>query len=369
MDVNYPRLVLLGLVLAVVLGVGVAASTSSAAFGAYNAEWDGASDLRAVGTDAGAEVEIVRNVSAYREYEPNETVAVILSPDRPYTPGERDRLRSFVRTGGTLLVAEDFGTNGSDLLAGVGASARFDGGLLRDERTYYRAPALPEADNVSDHPLTEGVDSLTLNYGTPVEPDGATVLVRTSEFGYVDRNRNGDLDDDETLRSYPVATVESVGEGRVIAVGDPSLLINAMIERPGNRAFAANVVGSGEVALLDYSHTADIPPLSLALLVLREEPLLQVLVGGLGIGVIGLWVRGDAARLRGLGARIVGRLRDVPSVGSVRTTERAGDDSGPGLSEAELRDYLAERHPDWEAERVDRVIRGVLHTETERSDR
>jgi hypothetical protein len=369
MDVNYPRLVLAGLLIAVVLGVGVAASTSGAAFGAYNAEWDGASDLRAIGTDAGADVEIVRNVTAYRDHEANETVAVILSPDRDYTQEEREQLGTFVREGGTLLVAEDFGTRGNDLLAGVGASARFDGGLLRDEREYYRAPALPEATNVSEQPLTDGVGSLALNYGTPVQPGEATVLVSTSEFGYVDRNRNGELDDAETLGSYPVATVESVGEGRVIAVGDPSLLINAMVERPGNRAFATNVLGSRETVLLDYSHTADIPPLSLLLLVLREEPLLQVLVGALGIGTVALWVRGDVARLRERGARAVVRLRGRPTASRARNQKRADEPVDPGLSEAELRDYLAERHPEWDDERVERVIRGVLYTETEPEER
>jgi len=368
MDVNYPRLVLAGLLIAVVLGVGVAASSSEGAFSAYNAEWDGASDLRAIGAETGADIEIARNVTAYRDHEPNETVAVILSPDRPYTQEERGRLRTFVREGGTLLVAEDFGPRGNALLAGVGATARVNGGLLYDERSYYRAPALPEATNVSEHPLTAGVDSLTLNYGTPVQPGEATVLVSTSEFSYVDRSRNGELDEAETLGSYPVATVESVGEGRVIAVGDPSLLINAMVERPGNRAFAANVLGSGETVLLDYSHTTDIPLLSLLLLVLREEPLLQVLVGALGVGTIALWVRGDMARLRERGARAVARLRGFPATTRTRARERAGESVDPGLSEAELRGYLEERHPEWDDDRIERVIRGVLYTGIERGD-
>ncbi|MFB6296227.1 MAG: DUF4350 domain-containing protein [Halobacteriales archaeon] len=357
MDVNYPRAVLAGLVVVVVLALGVAASTSGAAFGAYNPAWDGASDLRAVGTDAGAEVEIARNVSAYGATDPDDTVAVVLSPDRPYTLPEAARLRAFVEAGGTLLVAEDFGPHGNDLLAALGVTARFDGDPLRDERNYYRAPALPEAGVVSEHPLTEGVDALTLNHGTAVEPGDATVLVRTSEFSYVDRNRNGALDDAETLRSSPVVAVEPVGTGRVIAVGDPSLLINAMLERPGNRAFAENLLGSREAVLLDHSHTADIPPLRLALLVLRDAPFLQALVGALGIGAIGLWARGDAGRVRDRLGELAGRA-GVP--GFDRSLAGRDADRHPGLSRGELRAYLAERHPEWDDERVERVIRGVL---------
>lgn len=365
MEVNYPRAVLAGLVVALVLGVGVAASTSGAAFGAYNPEWDGASDLRAIGTDTGADVEVVRNVgndSAYGTADPNDTVAVVLSPDRPYTPAEADRIRSFVRRGGTLIVAEDVGPHGNDLLAATGATARVDGGLLRDERNNFRAPALPVATNVSEHNLTDGVESLTLNYGTAVEPGAATTLVGTSEFGYVDRNRNDELDESETLRSYPVAVVEPVGDGRVVTVGDPSLLINAMVERPGNRAFAANLLGAGDRVLLDYSHTADIPPLQLALLVLRETPLLQVLVGLLGVGAVGLWARGDTRRLRDRLGEVAARA-GVP--GFDRSLAGRDADRGPGLSRAELRAYLAERHPEWDDERIERVIAGVLHAEPE----
>jgi hypothetical protein len=365
-ETNYPRIVLVGLVVAVVLALGVAASSSGAAFGAYNAEWDGASDLEEIGTDAGTDVDIVRNMSAYDVEDPNETIAVVLSPDRPYTANESDQVRRFVEAGGTLVVAEDIGQYGNDLLASIGATARVDGGLIRDERNYYRAPALPETRNLSADDLTEGVDTLTLNYGTPVEPGNATTVVWTSGFAYVDRNRNGSLDDAETLQSYPVVTVESVDTGRVITVGDPSLLINAMVERPGNRAFVGNLLGSRDRALLDYSHTADIPPLQLALLVLRETPLLQILAGALGTGAVGLWVRGDTGRIRdriATGATQVG----LPGVGRL-DTEGDGDQT-PGLSRAERRAHLLERHPEWDEERVERVMQGVLHEETERSDR
>jgi hypothetical protein len=368
MEVNYPRAVLAGLIIALVLGVGVAASTSGAVFGTYNSAWDGASDLREVGTDTGANVEIVRtlgNDSAYRTADPTDTIAVVLSPDRPYTATEASRIRGFVEGGGTLLVAEDFGRQGNDLLGATGATARVDGGLLRDERNHFRAPALPVAGNVSAHNLTDGVEELTLNYGTPVEPGNATTLVRTSEFGYIDRNRNDTLDDNETLRSYSVATVEPVGDGRVIAVGDPSLLINAMVEREGNRAFAENALGAHDRVLLDYSHTADIPPLQVALLVLGETPLLQVLVGVLGIGAIGLWVRGDTGRVRD---RIETTAARAGVPGFDRSLTKRDDERGPGLSRAELRAYLAERHPEWDEDRIERVIRGILHAENEPVD-
>lgn len=374
-DPNYPRVVLGVLAVVTLLALAFAASTSTAAFGAYNPSWDGAADLRGVADGAGVESELVRNASRYASVSANDTLAVVLSPERGYGPAETDRVRRFVREGGTLLVAEDVDTSANDLLAGVGASARIDGRPLRDERYNYRSSAMPIARNVSAHPLTEGVGSLTLNHGTAVRagPGGAmvrpsandadrkganatdgnvTVLASTSAFAYRDANRNAALDAAESLGRYPVATVESVGEGRVIAVGDPSLFINAMLDRPGNRAFVQRVFGAHGRVLLDYSHAGRLPPLALATLVVRERPLFQFLLGAAGVAAVGLW-----ARRPGLPARV---REMVPSIGTGKRDVRSGPE--------ELAAFVRARHPDWDDERIERVIGGIMHRRGEDPD-
>lgn len=290
---GYPRALLVTLALAVVATLVVAAGTSTAAFGAYNPRWDGAADLRATADAAGTDSEVVLNTSRYGEVQPRDTVAIVLSPDERYGPTEAARLRRFVRTGGTLVVAEDFGPHANPLLAAVGADARFEGSLLRDERYNFRSPSMPVARNVSDHSLLTGVNALTLNHGTVVEPNGATVLANSSGFGYLDTGRNGQLDDDESLSSYPVATVEPVGEGRVVAVSDPSLFINVMLDRPGNRQFVRNLFAAHDLAVLDYSHAGRLPVLAVALLVVRRTPTLQVALGLAGLAAVGAWGRAE----------------------------------------------------------------------------
>ncbi|WP_435196335.1 DUF4350 domain-containing protein [Natronomonas sp. EA1] len=305
MRIEYPRVLLGALVCAVLVGVVVAGFTSGTAFGAYNPAWDGASELRAVAESEGAEPQILLNTSAYA-LTGDDTVALVLSPETGYNESERARIRGFVRRGGTLVVAEDFGPHGSALLRSVGATARVNGTLLRDERTHYRAPELPLAEPVDEpmnrslvEPYTEGVDELTLNYGTAVEPGNATVVARASGFAYLDANANGQPDDAEPLRAYPVVTAESVGEGRVIVVSDPSLFINAMLDREGNRAFAGNVLAADRV-LLDYSHAGSQPPFAALLLRVRANALLQAGVVALLVGaVVG------AGRLRSIPARVV----------------------------------------------------------------
>ncbi len=339
---DVPRALLVGLAAATLVALVVAASTSAAAFGAYNPAWDGAADLQGVARDVGVESTVVRDVAAYDEADAGGTVAVVLAPAEPYDAAEARALRRFVERGGTLVVADDFGPHANPLLDRLGADARIDGTPLRDEREHHRSPALPVATNVSAHPLTAGVDEVTLNHPSAVAPNGATVLVATSGYAYADADRDGALDDAERLDTYPVVTAESVGDGTLVVAGDPSLFINVMLERPGNRAFVGNLFAGADRVLLDYSHAGGFPPLSLAVLVLRESAWLQALAGALGLGALAAWRRGDLARLP-LGRSTV-----------------AAERRPPGATEAELLEHLRRTHPDWDDERARRVVGGLM---------
>ena len=294
-QLDWPQVVLFALALVLVLSLIVAASTSSSAFGSYNSAWDGATDLRGVATDSGADARVVTNVSAYPTADANGTVAVVLAPQEPYTDAETARLRTFVENGGTLVVAEDFGEPGGTLLADLGTSMRVTGVSLRDERYYYQGPALPEARNTTLELRQAGVESVTLNHPSTLRAGDGEVLVRSSEYAYVDRNRNEELDDNESLAARPIVARESIGTGQVIAVSDPSLFLNAMLERPGNTAFVEWLFADSETVLLDYSHAGGRPPLIALLATLRGSPLAQVSLGLLGIAGVAVWGRRDSA--------------------------------------------------------------------------
>jgi len=350
-DWSVPQLLLVALALSVVLTGIVAASTSQTAFSTYNAAWDGASDLRETATEQDADPVVALNTTEYAEADPTSTIAVILSPDEPYTPQERERLASFVEQGGTLVVAADFGPHSTPLLEAVGAQTRFDGAPLRDEQEYYRSPALPVATNVSGSPETAGVDQLTLNHATSLDAaNNTTVLVGSSEFAYLDRNRNGELDESEALASRPVVVREPIERGTVYVVSDPSLFINAMLERSGNAQFVRNLFADRETVVLDYSHVTGAPPLAVALLTLQDSPFWQVAVGSVGIGAI-LWGRWLQQRAFDIGDRF-GR------------SEQSTD--GISLADAdpeEIVAYLSRQHPEWDEARLRRVMRGVIRSD------
>lgn len=340
MRVAVPTLVAAALVVAVAAAFVVGGATSAAAFGSFNPDWDGTSDLRSVADSEGADPLVLRNTSAYDDHGAGD-VAFVLAPESGYDDAEAERVRRFVERGGTLVVADRDGPHGHALLAAVGAEARPVGPVLRDDRRHYRSAALPVADDVSDHSLVAGVPSLTLNHGTAVEPNGATVLVASSEYSYLDRDGSGSPDGDEVVRSHPVATVESVGEGRVVVVGDPSVFINAMQGRAGNEAFTRSLVADADHAIVDASRTS-LPPLVAALLTVRESALLQ-----LGLGLGGLVAVAATGRL-------LGRRRDAAD-------EVAVDDDAVAAG-------LRRRYPAIDPARLRKVTEGVIRNRTERGD-
>ncbi|WIV68861.1 DUF4350 domain-containing protein [Natrialbaceae archaeon AArc-T1-2] len=359
-DPDWPRVVLAGLAIALIVAIAVAGATSTAAFGAYNPAWDGTSEFRdSVATDPNAEHEIVRDATRYDDLERNGTVAFVVAPEEQYGD-DAEHVRGFVDDGGTLVVLENVGQSGNALLADVGADARTDGRLIRDEQYNDRGPAMPIATDVANHSITEDVDQLTLNHGTVVHPDGATVLVSTSEFAYLVDDPDSDLEEsDAELDSYPVATIEDVGDGRVVTVGDPSIAINIMLDEPNNQALLEGLYQDEERVVFDLSHADDVPPLTGALLVVRGSAVGQVLLGLLGVAAVATasrprWLRAGLARVRAFGPPMDrGRSQDEPTA---------------TLSDAERAAYIRRRHPDWDDERVQRVIAALNRNGSKRDD-
>ncbi|KYH25104.1 hypothetical protein HAPAU_26870 [Halalkalicoccus paucihalophilus] len=344
-DWSYPRLLLYALALALGIGLVIGASTSGVAFGTYTHSWEGTSELRSEAQAVGVETIVVTDTTEYEDVEANGTVAIAIAAEGSYGPEDRARLNDFVRRGGTLVIADDIGQT-NQLLQELGASTRIDGALLRDEREYYRSPALPVATETSNHPYVNDSDSFTLNYGTALEPNGAEVLVTSSEYAYLDTTSNGAFDENETLGPRPVMTTESVGQGELVVISDSSALINAMLERPGNRAFVSALFDAHDRVLIDQSRSDGLPPLAIALLALRESAVLQLaLVAGL-VGAIA-FVDTRPGWIQGIGRRFGQSARP--------------DRADPDLEASDLRAILTAQYPDWDSDRRERIIQTIMN--------
>jgi hypothetical protein len=146
---------------------------------------------------------------------------VLVHPERFVDP---DELSAFMRAGGRLVLLDDYG-------AGDGLLARF--GIRRVPLPSRPAqmlrgnPALAIAEPASGHPAVRDVTRVVTNHATGLEhPALSPVLVV-----------RGDGEPDVLL-----AVAGAVGQGRLLAVGDASVGINAMMRYPGNRLLCGSLV-------------------------------------------------------------------------------------------------------------------------------
>jgi hypothetical protein len=370
-DWGYPHLLLIGL--CVVLGATLvyASATSTAALGAYNPTWNGVSEVRDVADDTETTVVIGTETADYEDLSPNTTTAVLFSPDQQYTANETARIREFVTDGGTLLIAEDYGQQTTTLLQALDTPIRVNGSILRDERYYGATPAFPHARDVGTHPYTADVERLTLNRGTTLEPatarnqtaldtlatnENVTLLANSSGFAYHDTNSNEELDENESLQRRPIAATSSIGDGEVVVIADSSVFLNTMLDQSGNRQFLENIVGARETVFLDYSHSGGQPPLATLLILLRQSDLAAAIAL---VTIVGGWL------LSG-NTWVLAQLRNVVRRVTTPVRRWLGEPVTPDIDRSFVHDreelvaYLRQQHPEWDEERIDRVIAGVM---------
>ncbi|CAN5315805.1 hypothetical protein BH09MYX1_BH09MYX1_15650 [soil metagenome] len=182
-------------------------------------DWDGTSDFYEMAKDAaGADVVTTLDFGALHK----EDAVVIIHPDRPL---DVESLSKFMREGGRVVLFDDFGT-GDQLLAHfeIKRVALPD----KPQLMLRQNPALAIAVPAADHPAVAGVDRVVSNHATGLFHKELSPVLRV-------RDENGG---DGVL----LALAGAVGKGRLLAVGDSSIVINSMLRYPGNRLFVRNVL-------------------------------------------------------------------------------------------------------------------------------
>jgi hypothetical protein len=166
---------------------------------------------------------------------------VVIYPNEPWKPGQRETVWDFVRQGGSLLimgehtVMHDDGTSRfNELLEPTNIRVRFDsatfavGGWLQSYESLW-------------HPITAGIGDTENEYGIVI---GASVHARAparpliaGRWGWADPGDvsssaammgNGRYDAGERLGDVVLAAEQSFGEGKVVVFGDTSSLSNGI---------------------------------------------------------------------------------------------------------------------------------------------
>jgi len=178
----------------------------------FNTNWNGCSKFAISLVNVGRLVPVLYPSNSINFEE--EGVLVIIGPDVRFSSSEIKNVIDFLENGGTLFLADDTGTS-NDLLKGLGVNGRFSYMPLEDI-FYSKTANFPVVVRIDDLILSHEIEKLVLN--VPSAITGLEGEAFSSKVSIVGGNR----------RSYPVIAETRYGEGRIILLSDPDILINDM---------------------------------------------------------------------------------------------------------------------------------------------
>ena len=348
--------------------------SSSADFSIFNTGWNGTSGL-AVSTyeagkfspsfelrSTGGDAEFIRYGLDEIELDPLSDALAIIGPTKVFSESEGALVGDFVRAGGNLILADDFGT-ANTLLEGVGAGSRFSGKLVID-LSFGKSPEFPICYDFVPDALTANVTSLQLNYATSITVGGSSeTLARTSIASWSDTDGDRTQDMGEPSGPFSVLVRENLGAGEIVLFSDPSVLINGMRDYLDNEILASNlvsVVSDDRSGLyFDESHRDYFDPVTIGTEITgtvsgnaKAALFATAFILALWIATDALdrgwsWMRGRASDgYRHLIVRILRRETEVTEVDgrSVDEVVRELSRTHPGWSEGLLRYIVKEKH-------------------------
>jgi hypothetical protein len=189
--------------------------------------------------------------------------ANVVRVEVPYTSYQQqdlDALRGFVERGGTLLLMDDFGY-GNQVLEELGLHMRFSGDTLADPYLNDRDQWFPRITDLAPELADSGLKMLVLNHGTSLDVSGDyQILAKSSDMSFL--HREGRSDAGAPRGPFAVVARAVLGQGSVVVVSDPSIMINSMLDLGDNRAFIeamVNGAGPRPTVLFDTSRLPQVP--------------------------------------------------------------------------------------------------------------
>lgn len=187
-------------------------------FSRYNSGWNGTSDFFGSVSDT-------QCVFDYSSLEgKTNTTLLVIAPSAEF--GD-ERLRSYLQNGNTILIFDQNETSNA-FLASIGSSIQVHNEPLRSVNMEYKDTGLFRADVLA--PLF-GINVSNLFFNYPGYVTGGDAIVNTSYLAWVDENGDNTPNQNETLKVYSLAASETISNGRVTVIADPSILINSMLDR------------------------------------------------------------------------------------------------------------------------------------------
>ena len=294
-------------------------------FSIFNSGWNGTSDLALMTYKAGkfapsfqvestgTDITVTQVDLTTIDPDPGYSALIIIGPTKAFTDSEGELMGEFVRGGGKLMLADDFGT-ANTLLDKMGATSRFSGDLVMD-LSFEKQPEFSVVFDIRPDPITTNVTTMLLNYPSSISVDDATtsVLAYTSIASWRDTNENRLEDRAEPRGPFPVLARERLGLGSIILLSDPSVLINGMSEYMDNGAFGENLIAEvckdRTEVYFDESHRTFFDPVTATVEFTGEVSTTVKAALAVTVFILTLWMATDLVDKAVLW--VAGRVRDA----------------------------------------------------------
>lgn len=234
-----------------VLASTFAASAVRAAFELNDEGWEGCSRLLDVARqELGAARVMLTPTLDYGALTPRDALLIL----HPEVAMRFEPLAAFLAAGGRAAIVDDFGKAAAVLrrfhIRRTNAPAQPEQSLRDDRDLAVARPALDGERDAARHPTLRGVQEVITNHPTalllepgveltplltiPSPSEGPALLAVTGVIG--------DAEACGLSSQGEVGAALDARCGRLVAMGDPSVFINLMLQHPGNLAFARGLV-------------------------------------------------------------------------------------------------------------------------------
>ncbi len=183
---------------------------------------------------------------------PMETTLFIIGPSGTYSSEEVSSISRYLRAGGMLILADDFGS-GNSILEGLELKTRFSRHLVVDPLFRGKSSVLAKTVDLVG-PLAN-IKSLIFNYPTSLQFNTleGKIIAISSSFSFFDDNLNGKREKGEGEGPFLMIADISYGKGKIYLISDSSLFINSMLGEEENKKFLERVI-KGKRIFIDTSH-------------------------------------------------------------------------------------------------------------------
>ena len=229
---------------------------SSCEFSMFNTGWNGCSEFAKILHESGGVIPVMYPYNTVGGFD---GTLVVVGPDVGFSSHEADAVKKFVENGGTLFIADDFGSANS-LLTKMGVDATFYNKPLKDI-FYTKSMDFPVVVKFSSE--LRGFDRVVLDVPSAITTGGEGFSSSMSVIGEVEDivNKSG---------NYVVFAEIKYGSGRIILFSDPSALMNDLY--PENKEFMIALASYlGNKFYFDEVHHSDFNPYSMSTTYVYKE--------------------------------------------------------------------------------------------------